>query len=87
MALKSKGKFEKAKAFQDEEEEFEESSKEEDELSPLSRRVNHLQKKKQTKFIGHKRIYGHVESTSGQSRSRWSRSHLFRVQVVWSLQK
>lgn len=42
VAIKSKGKFEKAKDLQAEKEESEESSEEEDELSLISIRVNHL---------------------------------------------
>lgn len=42
VALKSKGRPEKAKALQDEKEESDESSNEENELSLLSRRVNQL---------------------------------------------
>lgn len=39
------GKSEKTKALQDEDEDFQEDSEEEDELSILSRRVNQLWKK------------------------------------------
>lgn len=69
MPLKSKGKFEKAKALQDKEEESEEFSKEEDETSLFSRRVNHLWKKRQTKFRGHGRTCGHAKLNSGQKKS------------------
>lgn len=44
VALMSKGKLKKAKALQAKEEEYEESSEEEDQLSLLSRRVNQLLK-------------------------------------------
>lgn len=64
------GKSEKTKAFQDEEDEdSEEDSEEEDEVSLISRCVNQLWKKRQSKFIGSKRTSGHSESTSGLKKS------------------
>lgn len=65
IALKSLGKSENTRAFQaKEDEDYEEDSKEEDELSLLFRRVNQLWKKRQGKFRGSKRTGGRSESTS-----------------------
>lgn len=68
VAIKSKGKYEKAKPLQAEEEEFEEISEEEDELYFQSRRVNQLWKKRQTKFKGYRRTCGQSELTSGEKK-------------------
>lgn len=70
MALKSMRKFEKTKAFQDEEEEeSEEDYEEEDALSLMSRRVNQLWKKIKSKFKGSRRSGGRFESTSRLKKS------------------
>lgn len=69
MALKSKGKSEKAKALQPEEEESKESSEEEDGMSLLSKMVNQLWKKRQMKFIGYRRTGGQSALNYGQKKS------------------
>lgn len=73
MPLKSKGKSDKAKALQAEEEDSEEISKDEDELSLLSKRVNQLWNKRQTKFKGYKRTGGQYDLTSRQKKSELAR--------------
>lgn len=71
VALKSLGISEKTKALEAEtDEESEDESKEDDELSLMSRRVNQLQKKRQVKFRGQRRTDGHFESTYGSKKDR-----------------
>lgn len=73
VALKSVRKSEKSKDLQAEEiVDFVENSDEfEDELSLLSRKVNHLWKRSQdNKNRNAKSTDGHFESTSGQRKSR-----------------
>ena len=67
LALKSIKKYE-TNAFQDEEENSEESASEEDELSLLSRRMNQLWKHRQKKFRNFKKSEDKPES-SGRKNS------------------
>lgn len=66
MALKYKDKYEKTKALKARKEKYEGSLEEEDEISILTRQVNHFWKKRQTKFRRQRRTGGHVESTYGK---------------------
>src|ERR1044072_7910202 len=67
VALKSSSR--KAKALQaGEESEDSEGSSDEDELSLISRRINHLWKHRQSKFRGPRNAKGRFESTSGQKK-------------------
>lgn len=64
-----KGKTEKERAFQaEEEEESEEDFDEKDELSLLTKRFNQLYRKTQKKIIGFRRTSGCFESTSGKKK-------------------
>ncbi|XP_050897860.1 uncharacterized protein LOC127104736 [Lathyrus oleraceus] len=66
VTLKSSGRFGKIKVLQAKTyEDYEEESKEEDELSLLSRHVNQLWKKRQGKFRGQRRKGGHFECIYG----------------------
>src|ERR1044072_3855728 len=68
VALKSNSK--KAKALQAEEEsEASGESSDEDELSLISRRINHLWKRGQSKHRGPRNAKGRFESTSGQKKA------------------
>lgn len=78
VALKSMENYEKTKAFHaEEEEESEEDFEEEDELSLLSRCVNQLWKKRQSKSRGPRRIGGHSEFTYGLKKSGASKEIIY----------
>ena len=64
------GKYEKTKSSKaEEEEDSKEDPEEEYDMSLLSRRVNQLQKKRQSKFRGSRRTGEHSESKSGLKKS------------------
>ena len=69
LALKSIKKYD-TNTFQDEEENSEESASEEDELSLLSKRINHLRKHRQKKFRNFKKSKDKPKS-SGHKKSNW----------------
>src|SRR5580765_1771071 len=68
VALKSNSKKTRALQAEEESEDYEGSS-DEDELSLISRRINHLWKHRQSKFRGPRNAKGRFESTSGQKKA------------------